>query len=137
MAKKRKPVSTILARYEVAESGCWEWTGSRNKFGYGQVCVTPEPGVHTIKGAHRLSYEHHVGPIPNGAVVMHICDNRGCINPAHLRVGSQAENLDDARDKGRMRLPNGQLVPPRARLQPQEPQPNQPAAARSRAKPRP
>ena len=120
MTRKRKSSAQILARYDVAANGCWEWTGSLNKFGYGQVCVTPTPGYHTIKGAHRLAYEHHIGPIPDGLVVMHKCDNRRCINPEHLQVGTQAENLDDAWLKGR--VPN--------RPAPRPPAPPEPSKAK-------
>lgn len=78
---------------------CWNWTRAKFECGY---------GAKTIKGkqfyGHRLSYELHKGPIPDGLVVMHLCDNRACINPAHLRVDTQRENLLDARRKGR--LPN-------------------------------
>lgn len=51
--------------------------------------------------AHRVSWEIHYGPIPEGAVVMHSCDNPPCCNPSHLRLGTQRENLADMREKSR------------------------------------
>ena len=77
---------------------CWEWTGVRNRKGYGQ----------TTKGskgrrAHRLSYELHKGPIPAGQIVRHTCDNPPCVNPAHLLAGTHQENYQDAVSRGRQR----------------------------------
>lgn len=70
-------------------SGCWEWTRARmKKTGYG---VTAE-GKRTFL-AHRVSYEQARGPIPAGMQLDHLCRNRGCINPEHLEVVSQVENL--------------------------------------------
>jgi hypothetical protein len=79
--------------------GCWLWTGSRRPDGYGVV--------HLPRGkqtrAHRLIYEAVVGPIPSGLHLMHTCDNPPCVNPAHLRPGTQRENLADMTAKGRRR----------------------------------
>jgi hypothetical protein len=76
--------------------GCFEWQGSKTKNGY---VLTYHKGksVH----AHRLVFTLAKGPIPTGLVVMHSCDNRACINPEHLSVGSQSDNLLDAVAKGR------------------------------------
>ncbi len=76
--------------------GCWEWTGGVNKDGYGQV---GDSGG-TI-GAHRASAELFKGGIPTGKLVMHICDNRRCVNPDHLSFGSSRINSQDMVVKGR------------------------------------
>lgn len=80
---------------------CWEWTGYKNQHGYGRAMTTVARGIAKLMAVHRLSYEHHVGPIPDGKVVMHSCDNRACVNPAHLILGTQSDNLQDMRAKDR------------------------------------
>jgi hypothetical protein len=96
----RKPLPHLLRRYVVAESGCWEWTGTRNRQGYGVVgiAVNKRP---TGFPAPRLQWMHCHGEIPEGQVIMHTCDNPPCVNPDHLRLGSQSDNLKDAVAKGR------------------------------------
>src|SRR5688500_6362748 len=81
----------ILARlerhYRVDDTGCWVWTGNQATGGYSQIHVN---GKST--GAHRVSYEHFVGPIPDGMQIDHLCRNRLCINPAHLEPVTPLEN---------------------------------------------
>jgi hypothetical protein len=80
---------------------CWVWTGNTSRRGYGSLQEGGR-GSKTIS-AHRYSYEVHRGPIPDGLVVMHSCDNPSCVNPDHLSVGTYRENTQDMIRKGRKR----------------------------------
>jgi hypothetical protein len=79
---------------------CWEWTGSLNGKGYGQIYTAERNGPML---AHRLSYELHCGPVPEGAHVLHKCDNPICVRPGHLFLGDQAMNMADKMAKKRHR----------------------------------
>lgn len=81
----------------ITDSGCWEWSGFKNQGGYGIVRFR---GV--LTPVHRLAYETWVGPIPEGYVVRHKCDNPPCINPEHLETGTQADNVRDRHYRNRI-----------------------------------
>lgn len=77
------------------KNGCWVWTASRFKNGYGQCRYQDQ------SKAHRVSWLIHRGVIPKGVCVLHRCDNRPCVNPQHLFLGSQKDNMRDMILKGR------------------------------------
>jgi len=78
------------------ENGCWPWTGAKTHYGYGKIRKN-----HKTVGAHRVSYELNIGPIPKDGHVLHKCDNPICVNPDHLFLGNQAINMKDMFSKHR------------------------------------
>lgn len=77
---------------------CWEWMAYKTHQGYGRFTCNGR-----VVGAHRLSYLLAYGAIPTSLQVLHRCDNPSCVNPKHLFVGTNADNVKDKMDKGRFR----------------------------------
>lgn len=97
----RKPRNMPFDYYvkRAGENDCWEWVGGLNSDGY---------GLYRNHKAHRFAYSVAHGEIPHGLFVLHSCDNRRCVNPAHLRVGTHTDNMRDMYARGRQpRMPVG------------------------------
>jgi hypothetical protein len=87
----------FLNKVNKLDGGCWEWTGRLfDNTGYGQYSINSRP-----VSAHRHSYQVYKGDIPNGLLVRHTCDNRKCVNPDHLIVGTQQDNMNDMVERNR------------------------------------
>jgi hypothetical protein len=87
--------ATIMNKTIVSETGCWEWQGAESA-GYGVMMRNRQR-----LRVHRLSYELWCGPVPDGMVMRHKCDNPCCVNPSHLEPGTQAQNIHDIVVRGR------------------------------------
>lgn len=109
MPKPDSIKNRLLKYSNRADSGCLEWHGYMDVYGYGILLVSAD-GVKKNKKAHRLAYEQVYGPIPAGMFVCHRCDNRACIEPSHLFLGTPAANNADMMTKGRYR-PGGKPHP--------------------------
>lgn len=91
-------LEVLMSRVEKLSSGCWVWTGPTNKKGYGRIGIRVK---RASRLAHRAAWLLMVGDIPPGIFVCHHCDNPPCCNPAHLFLGTNKENKEDSKRKGR------------------------------------
>jgi hypothetical protein len=103
---KRKPAEERFWDKVNKNTGtdCWHFTGSIAYNGYGQFKFNGK-----IIKAHRFSYELNKGPIPDGMCILHACDNRLCVNPDHLSIGTQRDNVYDMINKNRKAIQKGSL----------------------------
>jgi len=108
--KKRPPLERFMEKVVISPDGCWEWTAYRGENGYGRFYFEGRGAL-----AHRWSYEHHVGPIPAGLVIDHLCRNHACVRPDHLEPVTTSENVlrgvgpvvASARFRAKTECPNG------------------------------
>lgn len=89
-------------RVQKRPNECWPWTGRKNTRGYGQVYVGGGRANEKREVAHRIAWRFTFGPIPDGLLVCHHCDNPPCVNPEHLFLGTMSDNIRDASAKGRL-----------------------------------
>ena len=89
----------FLSKVNKQENGCWLWTGARDKNGYGWFNGVGKPGGHTR--ANRQAWMFFRGDIPKGLFVCHTCDTPSCVNPDHLFLGTNNDNRQDSKQKGR------------------------------------
>lgn len=86
----------FLSHVKKLENGCWKWIASHFHNGYGAFKFNRK-----IEKAHRFSYEYYIGKIPEKMLACHSCDNTWCVNPNHIFIGTQTDNMQDCKKKGR------------------------------------
>ena len=96
MPKKRSLFDRLFDKAIIQPNGCWDFCGTR-RGGYGRIKNEND----ILKTAHCVAYDLCVGDIPEGMKVLHTCDNPSCVNPDHLFLGTQQDNVDDMINKGR------------------------------------
>jgi len=103
---RKDPAERLWKKVDcLGENECWNWLGASTHNGYGVL----GPNLKERR-AHRLSWTLHYGEIPDGQLVLHSCDNRKCVNPKHLFLGTPLENTEDMYAKGREKNPGPSVV---------------------------
>lgn len=95
----------LLKKVSKSANGCWNWIGAKAGNGYGNIVNKTYQGY-----AHRLFFALYKGKIPAGMLVCHTCDNRSCVNPEHLFLGTHNDNTQDMMKKGRFNPPVGERM---------------------------
>jgi len=95
LPREQDIIDRFLSKTKISDAGCWEWTGALN-LGYGVFGLF---GV--ARPAHRVSWGLFKGELPKELFICHKCDNRKCVNPDHLFLGTHQDNMDDMVRKGR------------------------------------
>lgn len=106
MAYNQLPLGERLSTKAQRKGDCLVWIGDRDQRGYGVIRLNGRR-----QKAHRVSYSLHVGPIPAGMVVRHACDNPSCVDPMHLLLGTQLQNVEDMLQRGRATRLKGEHNP--------------------------
>ena len=105
--RKQPPEERFWLYVEKCDDGCWRWTGGKDTHGYGQFGINGK-----MIRTHRFSYElHHPVSKPmneNELYILHSCNNPACCNPAHLRLGTHQDNMNDKKSQGRGVVPKGE-----------------------------
>lgn len=94
--RQKRPLRDRFWEKVNKSGGCWTWTGAQHRQGYGHIRIDD-----SVEFAHRVSWNIHFGAIPDGAEIMHVCDNPCCVNPDHLMLGTHRDNMRDMARKGR------------------------------------
>lgn len=102
---RKDPIKRFWSKVDIkGPNDCWEWYGPKDSGGYGHTCWFGK-----TRKAHRISWVLANGrPVPRGLYILHSCDNRPCVNPRHLRPGTQKENCAEMVQKGRCVRPRGE-----------------------------
>ncbi len=106
--KYKTPLSMLLQNIEHIENGCINWNGAKNNNGYGKCGNTYWAKYYKINMAHQLSFIIAYGNYERYFQINHTCDNRLCVNPDHLYLGTQQDNIRDMETRERRRVLKGE-----------------------------